>query len=90
MSDTFIPMRPAVLYGAGNEFTPLPSRLAPSAAVKAVPADAGHAAPAPATPPAPAQNCAPPKVTLQRQGDVVSSIRIQCGCGQVIELKCVY
>jgi hypothetical protein len=34
--------------------------------------------------------CGQPKLTLQRQGDVVSVIRVECGCGQVIELKCVY
>jgi hypothetical protein len=34
--------------------------------------------------------CATPKVTLQKQGDVVSSIRIECACGQVIELACAY
>jgi hypothetical protein len=31
-----------------------------------------------------------PRVTLQRDGDRVASIRIHCGCGQVIELACVY
>ena len=31
-----------------------------------------------------------PRVTLQRDGERVSSIRIQCSCGQVIELGCVY
>ena len=39
--------------------------------------------------PAPAAN-AKPQVTLQRDGERVSAIRIQCGCGQVIELACVY
>ncbi len=34
--------------------------------------------------------CAPPVVTLQRVGDKVTGIRIQCGCGQVTELNCVY
>ena len=34
--------------------------------------------------------CAKPTITLQRQGEVVSAIRIQCSCGQVIELECVY
>jgi hypothetical protein len=29
-------------------------------------------------------------VTLRRNGDVVSGIRIQCKCGQVIDLACVY
>lgn len=31
-----------------------------------------------------------PQVTLQREGDRVSTIRIQCTCGQVIELACDY
>ena len=31
-----------------------------------------------------------PRVTLQRDGERVSAILIQCGCGQVIELACVY
>jgi hypothetical protein len=31
-----------------------------------------------------------PRVTLQRDGERVSAIRIQCSCGQVIELVCVY
>jgi hypothetical protein len=31
-----------------------------------------------------------PKITLERQGDVVTHIRVQCGCGQVIEVKCEY
>jgi hypothetical protein len=83
-------MGPAAIFAAGNDFTPLPSRPAPFANGKAVPAPNGHPTPALAAPPPPARNCPPPKVTLQRQGDVVSSIRIQCSCGQVIELACVY
>lgn len=31
-----------------------------------------------------------PRVTVQREGDRISSIRVQCACGQVIELACVY
>jgi len=31
-----------------------------------------------------------PRVTLQREGDRVSAIQIECGCGQAIELACVY
>ncbi len=30
----------------------------------------------------------PPKVIVQKQDDVVTSIRIECPCGQVIELAC--
>lgn len=38
-------------------------------------------------PPAPA---AAPTVTLVREGDRVTRIRVQCPCGQVIELECAY
>lgn len=31
-----------------------------------------------------------PRVTVQRDGDRVSSIQIHCACGQLIELACVY
>jgi len=31
-----------------------------------------------------------PRIAVQREGDRVSSIQIQCACGQVIELACVY
>jgi hypothetical protein len=40
--------------------------------------------------PAPTAACGHPTVTLQRQGEVVSGIRIECACGQVIELSCAY
>jgi hypothetical protein len=35
-------------------------------------------------------NAAVPAVTLQRDGDRITHIRVQCGCGQVIELECSY
>ncbi|HZM03959.1 MAG TPA: hypothetical protein VFC44_13185 [Candidatus Saccharimonadales bacterium] len=44
---------------------------------------------APASPPEP-EPCSKPIVTLQRKGEIVSAIRIQCGCGQVLDLSCVY
>lgn len=31
-----------------------------------------------------------PRVSIQREGDHVTGIRIHCGCGQVIDLACVY
>jgi hypothetical protein len=34
--------------------------------------------------------CSKPVVTLKRNGATVSGIRVQCGCGQVIDLACVY
>jgi len=31
-----------------------------------------------------------PQVKLVREGDKIKQIRIQCSCGQVIELDCIY
>ena len=39
--------------------------------------------------PAPDSNCVP-QITLQREGDRISAIHIQCSCGQVIDLVCAY
>ena len=33
---------------------------------------------------------AKPVVTLQRTGDKITSIRIECLCGQIIDLNCSY
>jgi hypothetical protein len=35
-------------------------------------------------------NATQPTVTLQKDGDRVTHIRIQCSCGEVIELECAY
>jgi len=35
------------------------------------------------------KNC-DPRVSIQREGDQVTGIRIHCGCGQVIDLACIY
>jgi hypothetical protein len=31
-----------------------------------------------------------PQLSMQRDGDRITNIRIQCSCGQVMELACVY
>ncbi len=31
-----------------------------------------------------------PRVSVQRDGDRVTGIRIQCSCGQVMEIACLY
>lgn len=45
------------------------------------------AAPHPTVPP---QACGEVKVELKRVGDQVQEIRIQCKCGEIIELLCDY
>jgi hypothetical protein len=46
-------------------------------------------APVSASPTAVSNSCEP-RVSVQREGDRVMSIRIQCSCGQVLDLACVY
>lgn len=31
-----------------------------------------------------------PRVTVQRDGDRITHLRIQCTCGQIMDLACVY
>ena len=46
--------------------------------------------PAPAGPiPVGGKNCEP-HVSLQCDGDRVTNIRVQCACGQIMDLACVY
>lgn len=77
MSETFIPLVPVAAVSHETTFISMHARgLVPGAA----PGVAGSEAEA----------CSKPVITLQRNGEVVSGIRIQCGCGQVVELACVY
>lgn len=84
MSDSFVPLVTAPV--ATGDTALLQLKVLPQAEAKAVfepLPQAGRAEPT-------AKACAAPSVTLQRQGEVVSGIRIECGCGQVIELACAY
>jgi len=84
MSDSFVPLV-AVPISNGNSAL-LPSKVLPQGQTEAKAvfeplATGGRAE-------QPAKACGRPSVTLQRQGEVVSGIRIECSCGQVIELVC--
>jgi hypothetical protein len=35
------------------------------------------------------KNCEP-RLSVQRDGDRITSIRVQCNCGQTIDLACLY
>ena len=50
------------------------------------------AVPRPAAPssPAPDLKLKEPRVTVQRDGDRVTHLRIQCTCGMIMDLACVY
>lgn len=38
---------------------------------------------------APGKNCEP-RLSVQRDGDRITGIRIQCTCGQVLDVACLY
>jgi hypothetical protein len=84
MSDSFTPLVTAPV--CASEAAMLPLKVLPQAEAKAVFEPLSESG----RPGQPSKNCGAPSLTLQRQGDVVAGIRIQCGCGQVIELACVY
>jgi hypothetical protein len=57
--------------------------------------DGGGLAPAAASGSSPSAHVScdpakPPRVSLEKNADTVTGIRIDCGCGQVIQLECVY
>ena len=39
--------------------------------------------------PAGKKNCEP-RLSIQRDGERITGLRLECGCGQVMELACVY
>jgi hypothetical protein len=87
MSETFVPLVSGNGKAGAAAFASLNLKVKSSAPTKpssesfqSLTVPAGHEA----------ENCGKPEVTLQRNGDIVSGIRIQCDCGQVIELACVY
>jgi hypothetical protein len=85
-----------------NPFQPLEARLTPTREpaghafrLKVLP-HSSAAAPAPAPAPPGPQGAPPPAdpheptITLEREGERITAIHIQCACGRVIELGCVY
>ena len=82
MTEAFVPLMPGALPGSnpGGAFRlkPISNSFEPTTAPKPAPEAALH----------PAHG--EPKITLERQGEVITHIRVQCGCGQVMELKCEY
>lgn len=91
MPETFTPLSTAMFSRNGS--LSLPS--APATGSAAASAIASASAPAEisaasASITAPANCSGKPVVTLQRNGDVVTAIKVQCTCGQVIELNCQY
>lgn len=78
--DGFVPAKPAA------------AETAPRTGASGATGPAPHAGSAPASVVAPRPHVehGRPIVTLQRDGDQVTGIRIECTCGNVIELDCLY
>ncbi len=76
--NAFVPLLRPGAAPQQNGFTPL--------AIKTLHQPNGHAAHHTNG----AAPCQEPSVTLQRDGDKITSIHIECPCGQVIDLACEY
>ena len=70
-----------------DAFIPLRARLQAGASFQSL----ATPSPAPAAPtPPPASAPAEPQVTLVRDGEKITHIKIQCRCGELIEFACAY
>ncbi len=87
ISDQFVPLALPGVSSGDPAFSSLSLRV--RAQAPATPGGDGLTA-APADSSRSPGTCSKPVVTLQRKGDNVSGIRIQCGCGNVIELTCLH
>ncbi len=85
MSPAFTPVSAAVPAGSPAQAGSAPGPADPKAARTFRPITCGTAHGS-----APPLVTGEPKVTLERDGDRITSIKIQCGCGHVIELACAY
>jgi hypothetical protein len=89
MSDQFVPL--ALPSGSPKDapFSPFNVKVLPQPPAVAAPAFEALMAASPDPSRSP-ETCSKPIITLQRKGEMVSEIRIQCGCGKVIELTCLH
>ncbi len=89
-TDSFVPLTTLPASGENREFhvTVIP-KTAQSRPVQSLPSST---VPAPAAPGGElvAGRICEPRVSLQCDGDRITNIRIQCSCGQVVDLACVY
>lgn len=79
MSDTFVPFFSHIPDKRSDSSNSGKDAFVPTGSGVAAHSDCAHSE---------SQNG--PVVTVQREGDRVRSIRIECACGQVIELDCQY
>jgi len=88
-TDSFVPLTPALPSGERQDFRV--TVLSGAANTQAFePVHARASSQPGAAPPAPHTPACGPRISVQREGDRVSSIQIQCSCGQTIDLACIY
>jgi hypothetical protein len=86
-TEVFVPLTAAPVSGENREFhvTVIPQTEQPQSfqsLEQAVPSATSVASPT--------KRLCEPRLSVQRDGDRVTSIRIQCTCGQVMDVACVY
>jgi len=90
MPEQFIPLAPAESVVPSADQTAFRLKVLPQAQAEAVGTRSGFQTLAQAHLAGQPKTCAQPKVTVQREGDRVSCIQIQCTCGRTVELVCDY
>ena len=88
-TETFVPLTAAPASSARREFNVSVIRADAPPKDFASLESARPVGPAPSAPHNDKKSCEP-KVTVQRDNGRVTSLRIQCTCGQTIELACSY
>jgi hypothetical protein len=86
MNPEFVPFSVSNSDGMRPQATPRTQVLTDTQGVSAFVPIAQAVAKSPAAQQAPAE----PQISLERDGDRVTRIRIQCTCGNTIELACEY
>ena len=87
-TEPFVPLTAATPSGENREFrVTVISQAGPSQAFQTF-EQAASAAPQTALPDG--KRICEPRLTLQRDGERITGIRIQCACGQMMDLACVY
>jgi len=87
-TESFVPLTAAPVPAGQREFhvgiIPRDGHFRPFQSLKKTPLNPGETALSDG------KHFCEPRISVQREGDRVTSIRVQCTCGQVMELACVY
>jgi hypothetical protein len=86
MSEAFVPFAPKAGAATQNS-EPFRAKIVPAQNATVVPFQAA-ALPRASSNPHPSHG--QPQVTVTRDGDKITAIRVICGCGEVMDLRCSY